>query len=248
MCLLDNMPRVVHWRCPMLPPQVYGFMLLVFLILIIVTICVTIVCTYFLLNAEDYRWQWTRCGNFDIIWGHFSRILTARCRPARRCCALLIVCVRAHLRTGACDPRLIRRCGQCVNVFVFSFLAAGSTSIYVYLYSIYYYLFKTKMSGMFQTSFYFSYMALMSLVLGIMYNDFDIILPALLRSPPRPPLPPCRTSCRTAWPMLRCSIFRADRCTFAAVIVHKWVSRCGTLGFAGSNIFVRKIYRNIKID
>lgn len=35
---------------------VYGFMLLVFLILAIVTICVTIVCSYFLLNAEDYRW------------------------------------------------------------------------------------------------------------------------------------------------------------------------------------------------
>lgn len=110
---------------------VYGFMLLVFLILMIVTVCVTIVCTYFLLNAEDYRWQWT------------------------------------------------------------SFLAGASTSIYVYLYSIFYYLFKTKMSGMFQTSFYFAYMALMSLVLGVM---------------------------------------------------------CGTLGFVGSNIFVRKIYRNIKID
>ncbi len=35
---------------------VYGFMLLVFLILTTVTTCVTIVCTYFLLNAEDYRW------------------------------------------------------------------------------------------------------------------------------------------------------------------------------------------------
>lgn len=38
---------------------VYGFMLLVFTILTVVTVCVTIVCTYFLLNAEDYRWQWT---------------------------------------------------------------------------------------------------------------------------------------------------------------------------------------------
>lgn len=38
---------------------VYGFMLLVFSILVVVTVCVTIVCTYFLLNAEDYRWQWT---------------------------------------------------------------------------------------------------------------------------------------------------------------------------------------------
>ena len=36
---------------------VYGFMLLVFIILMIVTVCVTIVCTYFLLNAEDYRWS-----------------------------------------------------------------------------------------------------------------------------------------------------------------------------------------------
>lgn len=38
---------------------VYGFMLLVFVILMIVTVCVTIVGTYFLLNAENYHWQWT---------------------------------------------------------------------------------------------------------------------------------------------------------------------------------------------
>lgn len=31
-------------------------MLLVFLILAVVTVCVTIVATYFMLNAEDYRW------------------------------------------------------------------------------------------------------------------------------------------------------------------------------------------------
>jgi len=31
-------------------------MLLVFIILAVVTVCVTIVCAYFLLNAEDYRW------------------------------------------------------------------------------------------------------------------------------------------------------------------------------------------------
>ncbi|CAL8118545.1 unnamed protein product [Orchesella dallaii] len=87
---------------------VYGFMLLVFLILLVVTVCVTIVCTYFLLNAEDYRWQWT------------------------------------------------------------SFFAAASTSGYVYLYSIYYFIFKTKMYGLFQTAFYFGHMALFSLGLGIM--------------------------------------------------------------------------------
>ena len=31
------------------------FSISVFLILLTVTVCVTIVCTYFLLNAEDYR-------------------------------------------------------------------------------------------------------------------------------------------------------------------------------------------------
>lgn len=91
---------------------VYGFMLLVFLILAVVTVCVTIVCTYFLLNAEDYRWQWT------------------------------------------------------------SFLAAASTAGYVYLYSFYYFFFKTKMYGLFQTVFYFGYMALFSLALGIMCGTF----------------------------------------------------------------------------
>ncbi|CAN4097995.1 unnamed protein product [Withania somnifera] len=39
--------------------HVYGFMLLVFIVLIIVTVCVTILGTYFMLNAENYHWQWT---------------------------------------------------------------------------------------------------------------------------------------------------------------------------------------------
>ncbi|XP_057532572.1 transmembrane 9 superfamily member 1 [Amaranthus tricolor] len=110
---------------------VYGFMLLVFLILIIVTVCVTIVGTYFLLNAENYHWQWT------------------------------------------------------------SFFSAASTAIYVYLYSIYYYHVKTKMFGFFQISFYFGYTLMFCLGLGIL---------------------------------------------------------CGAVGFLGSNLFVRRIYRNIKCD
>ncbi|XP_070545494.1 transmembrane 9 superfamily member 3-like [Ptychodera flava] len=94
---------------------VYGFMLLVFLILAVVTVCVTIVCTYFLLNAEDYRWQWT------------------------------------------------------------SFLSAASTAFYVYVYSFYYFFFKTKMYGLFQTMWYFGYMALFSLGLGIMCGTLGYV-------------------------------------------------------------------------
>uniref|UniRef100_A0A7E4ZSZ9 Transmembrane 9 superfamily member n=1 Tax=Panagrellus redivivus TaxID=6233 RepID=A0A7E4ZSZ9_PANRE len=85
---------------------VYGFMFLVTVILMVVTACVTIVSTYFLLNAEDYRWRWC------------------------------------------------------------SFLSGSSVSLYVYLYSIYYFIFKTKMYGLFQTVFYFGYMALFSVALG----------------------------------------------------------------------------------
>ncbi|XP_057651232.1 transmembrane 9 superfamily member 3 [Diorhabda carinulata] len=72
-----------------------------------------------------------------------------------------------------------------------SFLAAASTSIYVYVYAIYYFFFKTKMYGLFQTTFYFGYMALFSGALGIM---------------------------------------------------------CGTVGYIGTSIFVRKIYSTVKID
>lgn len=82
---------------------VYGFMLLVYIILIIVTMCVTIVATYFLLNAEDYRWQWT------------------------------------------------------------AYLSGGSTAAYVYLYAIYYFVTKTRMSGILQTFYYFGYMGLFCL-------------------------------------------------------------------------------------
>ena len=110
---------------------VYGFMLLVFLILIIVTVCVTIVGTYFLLNAENYHWQWT------------------------------------------------------------AFFSACSTAFYVYLYSIHYFFMKTKMTGFFQTCFYFGYTAMFCLALGIM---------------------------------------------------------CGAMGYLGSSVFVRRIYRNIKCD
>ncbi|KRX80673.1 Transmembrane 9 superfamily member 3 [Trichinella sp. T6] len=63
---------------------VYGFMFLVTILLAAVTMCMTIVCTYVLLNSEDYRWRWA------------------------------------------------------------SFLSGASISLYLYLYSIYYFIYKTR--------------------------------------------------------------------------------------------------------
>ncbi|KAG5179866.1 putative endomembrane protein 70-like protein [Tribonema minus] len=110
---------------------VYGFMLLVYAILSVVLVCATIVAVYFVLNAENYHWQWI------------------------------------------------------------SFLASGSTAGYVFLYSIYYFYFKTEMFGFLQISFYFGYMGLFCVALFVL---------------------------------------------------------CGTIGLAGSSVFVKQIYKNIKVD
>ncbi|KAG9510316.1 Transmembrane 9 superfamily member 3 [Fragariocoptes setiger] len=56
-----------------------------------------------------------------------------------------------------------------------SFLTGASTSLYVYLYSFYYFLFKTKMYGLFQTAFYFGHMALFSMALGIMLGAMGYV-------------------------------------------------------------------------
>jgi len=116
---LTNLASAAGWQVY----YVYGFMLLVFLILIIVTVCVTIVGTYFLLNAENYHWQWT------------------------------------------------------------SFFSAASTAVYVYLYSIYYFYVKTKMSGFFQTSFYFGYTLMFCLGLGILCGEFCIFVVYTVQCP-----------------------------------------------------------------
>jgi len=74
---------------------VYGFVLLVYIILAMVTVCTSIVTVYFILNAENYHWQWI------------------------------------------------------------SFLSAGSTAFYVFLYSFFYFFYKTSMTGLLQIAFYF---------------------------------------------------------------------------------------------
>jgi len=49
-----------------------------------------------------------------------------------------------------------------------AFASGASTALYVYVYGIYYFLFKTQMNGFLQTSFYFGYMLLISTTLGIL--------------------------------------------------------------------------------
>jgi transmembrane 9 superfamily protein 3 len=94
---------------------VYGFMLLVYVILSIVTMCVSIVATYFLVNNEDWRWWWT------------------------------------------------------------AFLSGASTSLYVFLYSMYYFFTKTHMHGFLQTAFYFGYTGLFCIALAMVCGTVGVI-------------------------------------------------------------------------
>lgn len=88
--------------------HVYGFILAMYAILSLVTSLTSIIATYFILNAENYHWQWN------------------------------------------------------------SFFSGAATSIYVFLYGLYYFLFKTGMYGLLQTSFYFGYMTLIALCVGVL--------------------------------------------------------------------------------
>jgi len=78
-------------------------------------VCVTIVATYFLLNAEDYRWHWT------------------------------------------------------------SFFAGGSTALYVFIYAVYYFFTKTRMSGFLQTVYYFGYTSLLAFAVSLMFGGISFL-------------------------------------------------------------------------
>jgi len=72
-----------------------------------------------------------------------------------------------------------------------AFFASGSTALYVFFYGLYFFLFKTNMTGFVQTVFYFAYLGLFCTALGLL---------------------------------------------------------CGAVGFLGAMVFVRRIFRNIKVD
>jgi transmembrane 9 superfamily protein 2/4 len=82
---------------------IFGFLFIVFVILIITCAEITIVLCYFQLCNEDYRWWWR------------------------------------------------------------SFLSSGSSALYLFLYSVWYYSAKLKIQGMVSTVIYFSYMLMASI-------------------------------------------------------------------------------------
>jgi len=143
---------------------VYGFMLLVYVILIIVSSCVTIVAMYYLLNAEG------ECCDAELVHS-------------------VIPCRHVHpMYPSPPDYRWPWM----------SFVSAGSTAVYVFLYSVYYFVAKTKyvvwqrwynlspcasravcvvntsMAGFLQTCFYFGYMGLFCVTMLILCGTIGV--------------------------------------------------------------------------
>ena len=123
-------------------------MLLVFLILAVVTVCVTIVATYFLLNSEDYRWYSPLIPSINI---------------------LLILC---FLGNGQAFYQVLHQHFTFIYMlFIISSLKQSKTNRDIrQIYGSFF-----RMYGMFQTVFYFGYMALFSMGLGIMCGTFGYI-------------------------------------------------------------------------
>jgi len=86
----------------------YGILMLVAVILVIVTACITVALTYFQLSMEDYHWWWR------------------------------------------------------------SFISGGATGFFIFLYSCFYYFYRSRMSGFLQATFFFGYMSAASYFFFIM--------------------------------------------------------------------------------
>ena len=54
-------------------------------------------------------------------------------------------------------------------------MSAASISFYVYFYSIYFYMVKTKMTGLLQFSFYYGYTLLLCLGLGLVCGTIGFV-------------------------------------------------------------------------
>lgn len=111
----------------------YGVLFVAFLMLVIVTSFITIALTYFQLAIEDHRWWWRSFSSGGAVAGPREEAPPPGHRRHR-----------PSLGWGA-----LRAC-------------AGSTGLFVFAYSIFYYFERSNMFGFMQTSFFFGYMAMMS--------------------------------------------------------------------------------------
>lgn len=172
---------------------VYGFMFLVYVILFMVCSCVTIVATYFMLNAEGTQQS-----------------------KAKQTCPF-------HLNNSVYAFRLLVCCSADYRWPWSSFAASGSTAVYVFTYSLYYFVHKTKYRAPSCT-------------------HKQVHLQSLTFAPPL--LPSCECLLCSMTGFLQTSFYFGYTFLFCTALF----VLCGTIGNMAASAFVHRIYRNIKVD
>ena len=128
-----------------------------------------------------------------------------------------------------------------------AFLSSGSTAGYVFLYSVYYFLCKTKMSGLLQTCFYFGYTCVyINLYILYLYNIYTCIY----KYTPRTSVRPSVRSTDTLQPphLHHTPTHTKSKKSHRALFCFALFLLCGAIGVAGATLFVRRIYTNLKVD
>ena len=82
-----------------------------------------------------------------------------------------------------CILAIVTMCSTIVSVYFLlsaenyhwqwlSFLSGSSAGLYVFLYSVYYFLAKTRMTGVLQTTYYFGYMLMQAGAMAVLCGTF----------------------------------------------------------------------------
>ena len=104
-------------------------------------------------------------------------------------------------------------------------------ALYVMLYSVHYFVVKTKMTGFFQTAFYFGY--------TLMFCLGERRAARLLR---------CHVACAASAASRGAEPPPTTACRPPAAAAAGLSVMCGSIGYLGSLAFVRRIFRNVKVD
>ena len=131
----------------------YGIVLIVFLILISVTACISIALTYFRLSAEDYRWWW-------------HSVLTAGLVMNLNSCTVSLFFLFL-LSLSLPPPPLSLSLSLSLSLPPSPF---SSTGLFVFAYAFFYYYKRSHMYGTLQTVEYFGYTILICYVFFLMLS------------------------------------------------------------------------------
>lgn len=116
-------------------------------------------------------------------------------------------------------------------------------AVYVMLYSIHYFVMKTKMTGFFQTAFYFGYTLMFCIGgRGVECVGAFAVAPKAVVGGTRAVVPRTTTACRLP------ALLSRRRALHWLGNLAGLSMMCGAVGYLGSLAFVRRIFAQVKVD